>query len=418
MIDKGQDDDDKDLEHKKLETQSLDDLTDDFNLDDELNLDDDLDLDLEHDDMSSSLDDEYHDEFQEDDYTASSSTTEEETSSIIDFLKSYGVVILVAFIFIIFGLKYSWGVIFGSSTSPAPVLPQPTQLKTPSIKPAPELPKQPIQPVKEDKIPVGSTLPNLLDDSNQAPVKGTTIKIENNNSKEDSIDKSPKDIMQDLESLSKSSSNSTINSTGENKIKAVPEPPLLPEIENAKKIKELKSNQESVVVDTAKISGIDNKIDALSQSIKDLETKVNTSSTAELNDNKDISEIKDQIKDLATKLNQVLLYSQGIGKSMGALSDRIKKQEEVIESIASGNVSTPIVDSSNGRDSSQEVNQSKNTNGIILEAVISGRAWLRMTNDKQLSVTIGDNIPGYGKVIAIDPKKGIVTTDTGKVFKY
>lgn len=51
-----------------------------------------------------------------------------------------------------------------------------------------------------------------------------------------------------------------------------------------------------------------------------------------------------------------------------------------------------------------------------LQAAILGRAWLKRRDGSNVTVTIGDKIPGFGVVVFIDPNEGIVQTSTGAII--
>lgn len=52
-----------------------------------------------------------------------------------------------------------------------------------------------------------------------------------------------------------------------------------------------------------------------------------------------------------------------------------------------------------------------------LHAVIPGRAWLKSNTGQILTVTEGDAIGNYGKVLVIDPANGVVLTNSGISFR-
>lgn len=54
----------------------------------------------------------------------------------------------------------------------------------------------------------------------------------------------------------------------------------------------------------------------------------------------------------------------------------------------------------------------------FVHAVIPGRAWLSGADGTAVTVTIGDLLPGYGKVTAIDPYSGMVQTSSGVNIYY
>jgi len=54
----------------------------------------------------------------------------------------------------------------------------------------------------------------------------------------------------------------------------------------------------------------------------------------------------------------------------------------------------------------------------VVHAIIPGRAWLRDPQQKILSVTEGQELEGYGKVLTIDPRLGTVILSSGQVLRY
>lgn len=53
-----------------------------------------------------------------------------------------------------------------------------------------------------------------------------------------------------------------------------------------------------------------------------------------------------------------------------------------------------------------------------LTAVIRGRAWVRDSQGHEMTVKLGDTIPGYGTVRFIDPKQGMIITSSGRIITY
>lgn len=109
-----------------------------------------------------------------------------------------------------------------------------------------------------------------------------------------------------------------------------------------------------------------------------------------------VSQIKQQMQQLS-------VYVQGIGKAMTILSTTVKRQEDIL---------TTLVDSTVGK----SVSKKSTAKGLVLEALIPGRAWFRAKSGEEITVGVGDMLPGYGKVIKIDSKQGTVTTNNGTVL--
>ena len=50
---------------------------------------------------------------------------------------------------------------------------------------------------------------------------------------------------------------------------------------------------------------------------------------------------------------------------------------------------------------------------MTVHAIIPGRAWLKGKEGRILTITEGDYVEGYGKVVAIDAPGGVVITSSG-----
>lgn len=56
-----------------------------------------------------------------------------------------------------------------------------------------------------------------------------------------------------------------------------------------------------------------------------------------------------------------------------------------------------------------------------INAMIPGRVWLIRAgagDDSSLSLSPGDNLPGYGKINRIDPQQGVIHTSSGRLLRY
>lgn len=54
---------------------------------------------------------------------------------------------------------------------------------------------------------------------------------------------------------------------------------------------------------------------------------------------------------------------------------------------------------------------------LVVYAIIPGRAWLRQSNGKTITVTEGDTVGEYGRVLKIDASNGIVITTSGAMLR-
>ena len=57
---------------------------------------------------------------------------------------------------------------------------------------------------------------------------------------------------------------------------------------------------------------------------------------------------------------------------------------------------------------------------FALRAVIDGRAWIRDVNDmrRTMTISVGDEVPTYGKVVSIHPIEGLIHTTSGRVIQF
>jgi len=53
-----------------------------------------------------------------------------------------------------------------------------------------------------------------------------------------------------------------------------------------------------------------------------------------------------------------------------------------------------------------------------VKALVPGRAWLATQDGGTITVSLGNNLPGYGTVEVIDPNQGTLITSTGAIIGY
>jgi type IV secretory pathway VirB10-like protein len=53
-----------------------------------------------------------------------------------------------------------------------------------------------------------------------------------------------------------------------------------------------------------------------------------------------------------------------------------------------------------------------------LKSIITGRAWVESEAGELTTVKVGDELPGYGKITAINPEDGLVDTSSGTAIKF
>jgi hypothetical protein len=115
--------------------------------------------------------------------------------------------------------------------------------------------------------------------------------------------------------------------------------------------------------------------------------------------NQQLDGFKDSQKDLRSKLDGVLTQWVDLQKQMKHIDELLVKQAAEF-------------------DVADDLRSTRTVSTMIVHAVIPGRAWLRDQHNKIFSVVEGDEIPGYGKVLTIDPRLGTVVTNSGQILRH
>ncbi|NBV29150.1 hypothetical protein EBS02_09085, partial [bacterium] len=109
--------------------------------------------------------------------------------------------------------------------------------------------------------------------------------------------------------------------------------------------------------------------------------------------------LQDQQKDLRSKADLLLNKTLEQEKSLKHIDELLVKQAAEF-------------------DTAEDLQAVKAPSKVVIHAIIPGRAWLRDQNNKIFSVVEGDEIPGYGKILTIDPRLGTLITNSGQILRY
>jgi intracellular multiplication protein IcmG len=116
----------------------------------------------------------------------------------------------------------------------------------------------------------------------------------------------------------------------------------------------------------------------------------------------DIQNLQTQLSDLQNAFSQAQSDNQQLRSTLGALTEQVKSlSEQLNKLIAQG--------------------APKKTGRQLyfhLRAVVPDRAWIASGSGETRTVTVGDRIQSYGKVVAIYPQQGIVQTSSGRKIEY
>lgn len=150
-------------------------------------------------------------------------------------------------------------------------------------------------------------------------------------------------------------------------------------------------NQETKVDQevTQLISRLDEIDDRLAQ-MDDINQRLSALEEGTTGENSDTAEMSAQLQQLSNKVNQ-------LDHGLNQLRQKVLAPEVVHTEPMGGHMRTASA-------------------GLIVEAVIPGRAWVRNQDGVLMVIEVGDEIPGVGKVTRIDAREGQVATTT-QVFK-
>ncbi len=132
-------------------------------------------------------------------------------------------------------------------------------------------------------------------------------------------------------------------------------------------------------------------LDKINQVNAQLETKINAGMT-------DLDTIKQRLPQIDTEIEQIAIYVKGLGKALSVLSAQMKNQQQALDEYIISNIGKPV-----SADSQEP--------GLVINSMIATRAWMQTITGQKFSVGIGDSIPGYGKVVAINIKENFLLTD-------
>ncbi len=125
-----------------------------------------------------------------------------------------------------------------------------------------------------------------------------------------------------------------------------------------------------------------------------------------------------KIQALEIKLNELLSKLSRLDTAMGASSRDIMDVNLKLEAINQelkmiAAPPAPVVK----EEKVESLSEAYTNPTFTVHAIIPGRAWLKTRDGKTITVTEGDPIDGYGKVMGIDAPSGVVLTSSGVMLR-
>ena len=142
-----------------------------------------------------------------------------------------------------------------------------------------------------------------------------------------------------------------------------------------------------VVLD--QLSGIKQSANSMHDTIAQLQGQIQTLQSSVNQMEQSHQQYENVLIDLSKKLNEMQLEQDKL------ISEQVKKTVKA----KSNSIVIPPVD-------------------FYTRAVVRNRAWVQSSDGENASITIGDSLRDYGKVVSIDPNTGAINTSSGRVINY
>ncbi|MBS0359408.1 MAG: hypothetical protein JSS53_09080 [Proteobacteria bacterium] len=115
-----------------------------------------------------------------------------------------------------------------------------------------------------------------------------------------------------------------------------------------------------------------------------------------------IVDFKNNLSDIDSRFSDLNFTIQNLTKQVSQLQDQLNAFQKLYE------------EAHKKKQPKKAVELPK----YFIEAIIPGRAWLKLKNDTRITVSQGDFITGYGVVTAINPESGTISTSSGRIIEY
>ena len=148
-----------------------------------------------------------------------------------------------------------------------------------------------------------------------------------------------------------------------------------------------------------KVGTLEKVVSQVSQSNANLQDQMAGVSTAIADIQNSISSLSQQVSDLAKPKENPTEVKKTEERKSDEVKPKIKVKTKVKAKSASNMKKVAV-------------------SNYYIKAMIQGRAWLMSSDGATLTVSEGDNLPGYGVIGSVDPASGEIKTSTGAVIRY
>lgn len=152
---------------------------------------------------------------------------------------------------------------------------------------------------------------------------------------------------------------------------------------------------------------------------ENLKEKVSSLEQSMIQNSKTQENLQNQIGGISSAITEIqsniAMLTQQINAIAQQKSDIDAKLKEKAEAVRKADVAKKSVKKSSYYYGKKKM---QTYASYYVKAMIQGRAWLISSAGAILTVSTGDQLPGYGQIQEINPDKGIVMTSSGKVINF
>ncbi|MBU0456260.1 MAG: hypothetical protein ABIH77_01210 [Pseudomonadota bacterium] len=127
-------------------------------------------------------------------------------------------------------------------------------------------------------------------------------------------------------------------------------------------------------------------------------------------------------KQLQASQKQLAGLNQQVNQQVNGLSDNINHLHEAIANLAdqvkAEKARNRAIARYRATQAARRAKAVRASKRYFVKAVIPGRAWVQAADGSSMSVTVGDSVPGYGRVTGIDAFSGKLSTSSGISIQY
>jgi hypothetical protein len=150
---------------------------------------------------------------------------------------------------------------------------------------------------------------------------------------------------------------------------------------------------------------VDDQDAAYKKEIAELHKNIQEANQQATNANKNVQALQQQVASLSTALQTLTAEVKGVREDQ---AQAIAKAEEQAKAAKVAKAQPA---------KAQPKTEVAGNPNVTIHAIIPGRAWIRTADGKTITVSEGDSVGEYGKVLKIDAANGVVVTTSGVTIR-